>query len=799
MARPRKLAPRRTARALPKAEVQPGAVAVRLSADHPDGAATSEDLDTDREERQESLAERRREFLTLARSRFRMSSDAESELRREMLADMRFYNSEQWPEMILADRTLDNRVSLTINRLPQFVRQVVNQARQSKPAIQVNPVDNGADPDTAEVFQGICRQIERQSKAHIAYATASEHQAIMGRGWWRIVADYARDDSMEQEIRIKRILDAFTVYPDPSCSEPDNSDATFCFVVERLNKTVYNAKYPPPKGEEPISATSFQSVGDDAPVWLNGDGVQVAEYFYIEHTRTRIAEVLFTAGAEPVRVTVTRTSITPEQLLPTATNSTPAIVILKERDTVRKQVKWALINGVDILDGNEDKTAGRDLPGSYIPVVPVIGEELIVNGRRNLRGMVRDAQEPQRAYNYWISSITEKIALGTKAPVVVAFGQLDGHETKWNQSNRRNYPYLEYNPIDVNGLLVPAPQRAGYDPDISAALQMTQQADRDLKSVIGMFDASQEHSREQSGKAILARQKQGEEGTSHFLDNLSRSIEHTGRILLEWIPVYYDAPRMLRINGLDDQPKDVLVHVNQGEAAQTMGAGQTGNKALAAVIEQGRVFDLGVGRYDVTISTGPSYQSRRQESVESLIQLIQAYPALLPVIGDVMMENMDWPGARVIAQRLKRMVPAEAKDPEEGQPEIPPEVQQQIQQMQQQLEAAMAALAEKDDIIQAKAQELAAQGRIKMAEIQSKERVEQMREHSEMIRLQAEIKSENALALLEARLKEISQRLEHAHEDKIATREALTEIEVARLTPPPVAIGAPKGRPQPRA
>lgn len=762
-------APRRTARALPKDLVQPGAVGMQLSSAIVGGAPMADDIEADDQGSDAHEAELRRSFLAKARSEFRMSADAESELRRDMLADMRFYNSEQWPEAIAGGRLLDNMVTLTINRLPQFVRQVVNQARQSKPAIQVNPVDNNADPDTAEVLQGICRQIERQSKAHIAYSTASEHQAIMGRGWWRIVADYARDDSMEQEIRIKRILDSFTVYGDPSCQEPDNSDATFTFVVERLNKTVYNATYPPRPGEDAVSLTSFQSIGDDAPTWMNGDGVQVAEYFYIEHTRQRLAEVLFTATtAGPVRVTVPRDTITAAQLVPTSTTTTPAVVILKERWTVRKQVKWALINGVDILDGNADRTAGRDLPGTYIPVVPVLGEELVVNGRRNLRGMVRDAQSPQRAYNFWISGITQKLALSTKAPVIAATGQLEGHETKWNQANIRNYPYLEYNAIEVNGSLVPAPQRASYDPDISAALQMTMQADRDLKSVIGMFDASQEHSREQSGKAILARQKQGEDGTSHFLDNLSRSIEHTGRILLEWIPVYYDAPRMLRILGLDDQPRNVIVHVGQDAAAQAMGAHPKADQALVDVIKQGRVFDLGLGRYDAAISVGPSYQTRRQESVESLIQLIQAYPALLPVIGDVLMENMDWPGARVLAARLKRMVPPQAKDPEDGQPEIPPEVQQQMQQLDLHLKAAMAAVQEKDQIIQTKAQELASKGQIAKMEIDSKERLEQLKAKNDLLMLQMQIKSDHAMALLEARLKEIQQRLDHAHADKPA-------------------------------
>lgn len=740
---------------LPASQVQPGAVAASLSpppAGIPDDAADEGDAG--------GQAEKRRLFLETARKRFRLSAEAESELRRLMLEDMRFYNSEQWPETILTNRTLDNRVSLTINRLPAFVRQVVNQARQSKPSIQINPVDNGADPDTAEVFQGIIRQIERQSKASAAYAKASEDQAIMGRGWWRIVADYASDDSMEQEIRVKRIKDAFTVYGDPGCVEPDDSDSTFCFVIERMPLDTYNAKYG--KLGDPVSAHDFQSIGDDAALWCTGNTVQVAEYFYIEQIPTRIALVEFLSAPQPVRVTIQRSAISDQML------KDGRVRILNERDSVRRQVKWALINGVDILDGNADRTAGRDLPGSYIPVVPVIGEELIVNGKRDLRGMVRDAISPQRAYNFWISSITEKIALSTKAPIIAAFGQLEGHEEKWNNANHRNYPYLEYNAMDVSGNLVPAPQRAAYDPDISAALQMTMQADRDLKSVIGMFDAAQERSPEQSGKAILARQRQGEEGTSHFLDNLSRAIEHTGRILLEWIPIYYDAPRMLRINGLDDQPRNVMVHAGQEQAA--LDALQRMDADLRDNIMSGRPFDLGVGRYDVTISVGPSYQSRRQESVEALLSLIQSEPQVLPWVADVLVENMDWPGARQLANRLKKLVPPQAQDDAGGKPSIPPEVQQQIQQMQQQLQAAMAALGEKDQLIQSKAQELAAKGQVAKMEIDSKERIEQMRLQAELRMKQMDVESKKSLGLLQAQLQEISQRLDHAHEAKLAAQ-----------------------------
>jgi hypothetical protein len=168
------------------------------------------------------------------------------------------------------DRTSITRSRLTINRLPQFVRQVVNQARQSKPAIQVNPVDNGADPDTAEVLQGIMRHIERHSKAHIAYATASASTkpswAAAGGASSRSTP---RDDSMEQEIRIKRIIDAFTVYPDPSCSSPITA-TNFCFIIERSARP---STTPSTRGRQDAGQRrGVQSVGDDARLGLT-DGI----------------------------------------------------------------------------------------------------------------------------------------------------------------------------------------------------------------------------------------------------------------------------------------------------------------------------------------------------------------------------------------------------------------------------------------------------------------------------------------------------------------------------------------------
>jgi hypothetical protein len=760
------MADRRTVAPVSPQDLMPGGVGMRLASDQPTGVATKDADEVSATDRAIASTEKAQQFLATARKRWRQSSEAESELRQKMLEDLKFYNSEQWPDTIKMDRYLDGRPCLTINRLPQFVRQVLNQARQQRPAIQYSPIDNGADVDTAEVLQGIARSIERSSKAPIAYNLAGEHQVIMGRGWLRIRADWISPESFEQEILIEAPEDPFTVYPDPASQKVDGGDATFGFIIARLPWFEYHIKYPTATR---ASLTDWTSIGDDAPDWVNEFGVLVAEYYYLDEEETELVEAAFVPDpdAPPIRLTVYRDAIRAKDLQPGADGEPPRVQILRSRRTVRKQLKWATINGAEVLEGNDEKTEGRSLPGSIIPLVPMLGEKLVVNGRRNIRGMVRDAKDPQRTYNFWVSAETEMIALAPRAPVIGAVGQFETTKEQWLLANRRNFPFLEYDPIDVNGSLVPAPQRNTYDPNVGPIIQATQQADHDLKSVIGMFDASQEHSREQSGKAIIARQQQGEQGTSHFLQNQALAIEQVGRILLQWIPIYYDQPRVVRIIGMDDREKEALVHAGNPEAAQQMQQQlQASDNALLKTLASGTLYDLSTGRYDVAVSVAPSYQSQRKESVDAMIQLLQAFPLAAPYALDVLVKNMDWPGAKQLAERFKHLVPAEARD-DQGQGQIPPEVAQQMQQMQQQLQMAGQQVEQLQQIIQTKAQELSMQARIRQMEIESQERLADKKAQLEVLKIEEKAKAEAALAMLDAKLQELSDTAERLHERKM--------------------------------
>jgi hypothetical protein len=713
----------------------------------------------------EAQSETIRQFLAAGHKRFRTSAEAEAALRKEQLEDKRILSGEHWPEDIKARRLLDGRPCLTINRLPQFVRQVTNQQRQTRPAIQVNPVDSGADVDTAEVLQGVIRHIETISDADVAYASASYDQASIGRGYWRILTDYVDEHGFDQELRIERIRNPFTVYMDPSCQKADYSDARYAFIIEDVPKDEYQQRYP---NSQLASLTEFTSIGDQGVDWMPEGKIRIAEYFYVEEVKTPLSLVQLPDGST--------------EIVPIVPN-VDGVKVLAKRDVMQRKVKWCVINAVEILEGNDDKTAGRDWPGKWIPIVPVLGDEIDINGQVDLRGMVRDGRDPQRMYDYWVSAETEMIALAPRAPYVGYEGQFEGHEKDWKQANVRNFAFLQVKPMTIGGQPAPFPQRQQFSPDIQAIVVATQQSDNDLKAVTGLYDPSLgQQGPQESGKAILARQRQGEIANSNYLDNLARAIRFTGRILVDLIPKIYDAPRILRILGADDQPRTIMVHAGQPPDPQR----PKDKQAIDMVKGLDNVYDLGTGRYDVTITVGPSYQSRRQEGAEAMIEVARANPQIVPVIGDLMFGAFDWPGARQIAERLKKVLPPQVQEPEDGQPQIPPQVQQQMHAAQQQIQQLGQQLQQAQMMLQTEAQKLAAEGQTKQMQLTSQERIAQMemasRERIAAMSAQAQLAATGAklnhdqtMAEINAQLEELANRLEFGREMHMAlTQNALS-------------------------
>ena len=756
-------------------------------------------VDTDEAEgrgRRETIEQ----FLQLAQQRFRTVVEAEAMLRQNMLDDLRFRASEQWPPHIKSMREQDNRPCLTVNRLPQFIRQGTNNQRASRPAVQVKPAGSNANVAVAEVLQGIVRHIETKSDADVAYTTAGEHQVTMGRGYVRIVTDYVADDplQLDQEIQVVRVPNPFAVYLDPTSQASDYGDVRYGFVVEDLSREEYRLRYP---DTDMASLSQFTSTGNAQEQWLPDGMIRIAEYFYVEERREVMVVMEGPDGERSKHPKADFKSTDPLQL-------PEGVTILAEREMTLRTVKWALINAVEILDGNEDKTAGVEWPGRYIPIVPVLGDEININGVTDYRGIVRDAKDAQRMYNYWVSAETEMIALAPRAPFVAAEGQFEGHEAKWKTANVRNYPYLEYKPKTLSGQLLPHPQRQTWEPPIQAMTMAIAQSDNDLKATGGFHDASLgQRGPQESGRALRARQQQDEMANSHYLDNLARSVRQVGRVLVDLIPKIYDTARIMRITGLDEQQRSVMVFAGQENMPEEMASETT----LPPGIEG--IYDVGLGRYDVTVSVGPSFQTKREAGVEALVQFVQAYPNVFPMIGDLIADNMDWPGAKQVAARLKRMLPPQLQDEVEG-AQIPEPVRAKMQQVEQQLQQVMEAYEQAQNTIATdrvkeeskadlKQRELAANAAAQERDLQAKLQLEEIKQGGESARTLAKIDQDRAGQILETKIAQLEQLitrnvdLSNREEDRFERLAGGGPGPQASAPPPQQAGAPPLGQPLP--
>jgi len=600
------------------------------------------------------MAKDRKDLLDTMRSRFSLAIAAYSDSREDELDDLRFMagspdNNWQWPADVLATRgsvqgqTINARPCLTINKLPQHVRQVTNEQRQNRPTGKVIPADDRADVQVAEIFDGMVRHIQYISDADVAYDTACDNQVTYGEGFIRLLTEYVRDDSFDQDIKIGRIRNSFSVYMDPTIQDPCGADAKWCFITEDVTKEEYERLFP---DAMPISSIQTQGVGDASlSQWLAEDTVRIAEYFFYEYSPA-------TLNLYPGNVTAFEK--TPQDAALRQMFGKP----LRSRQADRRKVKWVKTNGYEVLEE-------RDWAGKYIPVVRVVGNEWEVDGQIHVSGLVRNAKDAQRMYNYWVSQEAEMLALAPKAPFIGYGGQFEGYEMQWKTANTNNWPYLEVNPDATDGIgnPLPLPQRAAPPLAQTGLIQAKMGASDDIKATTGQYDSSLgATSNERSGRAILARERQGDTGTYHYVDNLARAVRHVTRQLVDLIPKIYDTERVARIVGLDGNVDMVKINPMQPEPVKEL-RDQNG-----IVIE--KIYNPSVGVYDVMVTTGPGYMTKRQEALDAMSMLLQSNPQLWSVAGDLFIKNMDWPGAQEMAARFAKIIDPKVMEGEDQSPEM---------------------------------------------------------------------------------------------------------------------------------
>ena len=586
-----------------------------------------------------------------AKAFLRFCSDNDSNNRVEALDDLKFAGGDQWPVEIQNSRLLESRPYLTINKIDAYCRQIANQQRQQRPRMKAHGMNNESDEKVAEVVTGILRHIENQSDADAAYDNAFDFAVRMGWGFWRIIHDYPTPESFNQEIYIKRIENPFMVYFDPNSNEPDGSDAEKCLITEVISKETFRKMYP---GADDGGGFTPRGTGDSQSEWITKEDIRVAEYFYTEHKRMKL--LLLSDG------TTCYEDEKPSEVM----MQDAGVHVVSKRETIKKQIKWCKLTGMQILDQ-------KDWVGRHIPVVPVYGQQLIIDSKKKKFGLTRMAKDPQRMYNFWSTALTESVALAPKAKYLLAEGQDEGHEMEWNTANVKSMPVLRYKQTDSEGRMAPTPTRIQPEPPPTGMVTALQGLNSDLMAVVGIYDASQLPTGMISGKALNGQQQQTDMTNFHYFDNLTRSIRQCGRICLDLIPHIYDKERVMRIIGADG--KGELVTINQkGQDEQGV------DKVLN---------DVTVGEYDIVMETGPGYASKRQEAVDSMMQLLTADPNLMAQAGDLIFRNMDFPGAEIVADRLAAANPLAQIDEKS---DIPPQVQMQlkqseatIQQLQQQV------------------------------------------------------------------------------------------------------------------
>jgi len=565
-------------------------------------------------------------------------AEVESEYRAEAQKAIRFVFGEQWPSEMQRQREIEWRPCLTINKLAGFCRQVSNQQRQQRPRIGIHPTGGGSTKKIADVIKGICRHVEVNSNADTAYDTAFDLAVKAGRGYWRLRTDFIDEKSFDQDIYIDRVENPFSVYMDGN--EPDGCDAEQCLITDTMTKAAFKRQYPKADDGSAFLRTATGDVVD----WITKEETRVAEYF-----RLRLDPATL--------VMLSDRSIAWKDELP-ADLEQYGLAIVTERKSFRRSVEWFKLTAMEILDR-------RTFPGRYIPVVPVYGNVEIVDGKRRIYGMVKDGMDPQRMVNYWETAATESIALAPKAKWMIAEGQDEGHEQEWATANLSARPVLRYKQTDVDGQPAPPPTRVQPEAPPVGILQALQVASGNLREVLGVVDPAMRVTGNVSGKALNAEKQQSDNSNFHFYDNLTRSMAHTGKIIVGLVPYIYDTPgRVQRIIGDDGKPDVITLNDRQ-------------TTAEGEVIKN----DVTVGGYDVVMDTGPGYNSKRQEAVDAIAPLMNNQE-LMGAVGDLYFRNSDFPGAEVIADRLASMNPLAQLDEKS---DVPPAAQVRLKQSEQQI------------------------------------------------------------------------------------------------------------------
>jgi hypothetical protein len=591
---------------------------------------------------------RKKAVLSTAKKRFQLCVESEQDVRQKSLDDLTFLSAspdepeKQWGQYALSERHRNKRPALVVNRIDQFAQHVTNAMRQNRVSAKVFPVDNEGDVETAEIRQGLLRHNEYASRADLAYDTAAFYAVTMGFGYYRLITDFCDPRSMDLEIKLLRIRNPFQVYLDPSAQEPDGSDAEYGFIFTDYTREEYEAEFP--DSELANLADWEHSVGDAPADWVEEDGARVVEYYYKEWQEDTVLVI----GPPDGPFTTVLASDLPNGELP------DGLIVKKQRETRIPTMKWSKLNALELLEETE-------WPVPRVPIYRVIGNELDLDGKTILKGIVRNLKDAQRQYNIMLSAQTE--AAMDRGTVVAHEGQLEGHEEEWRTRISKNPAVIGVQPVTLNGTtLADKPSRLPPDPTIPALTEARLMAADDLKALTGIYDAALgQKSNEQSGRAILSRQQQSDTANFHYQDNLVRTISSSTKDIIDLQPFVYDTERVIRIIGDDDSHRVVKINQEFEEGGEK------------------KNYNFAVGKYDVVCTATPSFLTKREQDKALLTELVKVAPELMQVAPDLILKTLGAP--EELVERTRKALPPALQD--DGKQELPPQAQAAIAQAKQ--------------------------------------------------------------------------------------------------------------------
>lgn len=817
-------------------------------------AMSTEDLDEAIDPRNTDTDEDA-EILNTALERFEMCVRAENKQRQEELEDAMFARGrkeDQWTKEALESReggeangqALMKRPVMTINRVDVPVTQVINEAKSAQLGILIKAKGERANKEGIELRQGMYRAIEVDSRANVARFSALERAARCGRGFYRVVTDFANDGDTDLDVIIKAIEYQDSVYIDPYHSEPDASDAQFGFITASYGKKEFRRRFPHTKlakalgsGDTP-DADVLTSINDQAPGWIEGDAVRVAEYYYLEYEeKHRYFLPEGSGGNSYTRAWEHELTDADVGRFGFEDKATAIQSFRRGDQNVRyrkvsvPKVRHCIITAMDVME----KTT---VPGRYVPLIMLGSRKHVVKGERTWKGVVRDAKDAQRGFNYARSVLVEKMASGPKGGYVMAEGQDEGYESIWATSNIYPYAVKPYKPVALGGNLAPAPQWDNSESNLQNEITAAELFNSDLQATTARFDASLgKYRANESGRAVRARQEQAEQTSSDFMDALAQiAMVHEARIVLSMLPEVYDRPgRIVRLLG-DDPKKERQVMIGvpfvtgpdrrpqparqplppapgaqlmpppgPGMPPPGMGMPPQGPGMAPPGVPPGppqgpgmpppgmgpgmppgpprkppkvRLYTLDANEdYMAVVSVGPSQKTAKEANAEAMSTLLEALPMVAPHVADIFAKYaLEGPVADELQTRLRKLSPVAAQ-PEEEDNDFPPEAEALIFALQDQLKQAEAAIGQMQQELAAKKYAVDADVAIARELNASRERVAALQARTQAMVADKRGESAEAVADLKTDADLAMQQIDHAHE-RLMARTAARQEEV---------------------